>query len=179
MNKTLSLRTILCLLGAAIVGFGSMSCYPDTRLANARPGFSGAAVDSICLLPPVEGRTVIRDADKFATIAPKLSEGLQSTLKSMGYAVNVATTEANLSGEQVAFADAATIRNLGPSTARWVLVPVLDSARPSPALVWGGYGMSAYLFDKQTGELAWEGNVISSHYESLPDLALRESFRRK
>lgn len=48
------------------------------------------------------------------------------------------------------------IKQLGPSSERWILVPVIESS--SDIRISGAGGSSLYLFDKQNGELWWHHN---------------------
>ncbi len=60
--------------------------------------------------------------------------------------------------------DQSSIRQLGPSRASWVLVPVLESAGGWNALLVAGakVQLSLYLFNKENGELYWKGAASGS-----------------
>ncbi len=77
--------------------------------------------------------------------------------------------------------DSEWIKQLGPSTERWVLVPVLEGLSHFNVLVGqGGIAeVSLYLFDKQTGMIFWYSSA--RHRFTMPILlnALVEATMRK
>ena len=60
--------------------------------------------------------------------------------------------------------DSGWIKQLGPSTEEWILVPVLEELSSTCLLIqmMGTARISAYLFNKHTGELWWQCSSSSS-----------------
>lgn len=69
------------------------------------------------------------------------------------------------------------VKQLGPSTERWVLVPVIEKITRTNLLLRlnATATVSMYLFDKQTGELWWEGTAKGLYTEGVLIYGLAQS----
>lgn len=161
-----------------IVAVALGACSPNWELTHSRDGFSAASIGRIYVMQPVDGRGIVKENQEFPPMSRDVKRGIASTLKSMGYTVEVdpGVGPSNLTAGQVAFASASQIKSFGPAGERWVLVPVIENSHVPEMLNYTE--MTAYVFDKDSGLVVWEGSGLAGHADALGDLVLKSGLRK-
>ena len=119
-----------------------------------------ADTKTVSLVPIVDAR----DDKKASVNFDKLQEKAQKILENKGYEVTLAEASDALSGVNTDDLKEATpdfVRGLGSPRDRWVMVLCLNDV--ASKMTFGSTGnaeMTGFLFDKQSGKLAWSNKGI-------------------
>ena len=117
-------------------------------------------MSKITILPVADGRRKIDKKVDFKKETYKVQERLFTCLKEKGYdSIQITDTSTTAIGpQQVPFADAKQIAEIGSVDSRWVIVPVVDRL-DTPWMGNRSSSVACYLFDKRIGKLVWEGSI--------------------
>ena len=147
--------------------------------AYIQKGYSPDQVGRIAVLPFIDGRQHPDPKTDFKYISSEATSILMPQIKYERNYLAFDTTDIGDVAEYSAqiiepskgqYAPPDYIKQLGPTQAKWVLVPVFDRlGRYNVVLYAGGSAsLSFYLFNKDTGELWWKGSAATS--QSMPGL---------
>ena len=139
------------------------------------PSFDARSMDRIEVTPVVDGRRRVVEKANYDKAVKPLQQRIAKLLKKRGYDSVLAThfgTRGALDADQIAFADPDTIRQLGTGQTPWVFVPVVDDYFKIGGMVSTTTSeMTAYLFNRSTGELVWEGSGMKKELkEAITDV---------
>jgi len=147
-------------LGAGL-GFGGCGSTwrPPIFLAQ---DFSDGRIAPIAILPPVDARI---DTSIEVELDEQLRGDAVKVLERRGYPAVLSAAGADagtVTLDELASADAARIRALGPPGARWVMI--LGLVDVSTALTFGSTGnaeVAGFLFDTERGVLLWRDKGVA------------------
>ena len=160
MQKLFSkqLRNLFILLPALII----IGCVATKQPIFLSSTFDQQSIGNILVFPTVDMR--FNKEPEF----PKLDNWIQGVVKdklsSQKYTFTLGSDSSiidNITEEDLQEVDAEWIRNLGPSSSRWVMVVVFLDARSK--LTFGSTGnaeVAGYLFDKKNGSMLWRDKGI-------------------
>lgn len=158
-----------------IIIVGCLTGCVTTQYANK--SFKSQEIDRIVILPFMDNR---KNPDPRFDFAEMVSNGNTTMIRTLKYKKKYRTILSGDIGNVSSYSvqdlpsrdlksgytssidpesvDPEWIKQLGPSTERWVLVPVIEEISHSNVLlqVRGKVELSVYLFNKHTGELWWQ-----------------------
>jgi hypothetical protein len=153
-----------------------VGCYTPVPTTYGPPKFDTSKVDEVTILSVIDARDDKSKAFQFDKMLPKPTA---DKLKEKGYKARVVLDPSLVSGitqDAVAKADPDWIKSLGPSDSHWIFVwsvrevshrvAAVETPFSTPTtglLNWGPKGksgMSAILFDKTTGTIAWQDEKV-------------------
>lgn len=153
--------TALCLAGCATPKYVSTSFDPQK-------------VDRLVLLPFIDNCVKPDPTHDYKTLCDCAKSNIKATLEERGYRVLESADVGDVAhyssqdlpkGDSNSF-DPVWIKQLGPSSDRWVLVPVFDDLSYQSVAV--GFSskvtISVYLFDKENGELSVKNDASWTEY---------------
>jgi len=149
-------RAVLTLL-ATVTLAGCSARRPPATVPTAYP-FSEAR--AMTLMPIVDARS----GEKTRVDLEKLQAQAEKQLAGKNYRVTLGRAEAaleNLNVDDIAELTPDLVRETAPSERRWVMILCLEDV--ATKLTFGSTGnaeMTGFLFDKQTGKLAWRNKGI-------------------
>jgi hypothetical protein len=126
------------------------------------PAFQHDKIDNIVILPVADIRF---NKDKLVVSDKWVRETFGRQLRRKHYRYQSTSDRsfvANITEEDITKADPAWISTLGPSEARWVLLPAIHES--SSKLTFGSTGqaeVSAALYDKQNHTMIWRHKVVA------------------
>lgn len=158
---------ILGLTILSIVG----GCAPVMSLTYAHRDFESLEIEKITILPILDERRRINPEDKdFPEVLDTVEMQIVERLKKLGYTVSSSHDYGSLgtpSKEQIVFSDSEFIAQIGPSDARWLLVPIMDDYFSSPNYYATRREMTVFLFDKEQRRLVLESSAMSPDMKTV------------
>ncbi len=143
-NKMLLVIIVLCQFG----------CVTHTVVYQQKD-FKPHNLGSIAVLPVIDDRIEVLEKFDFEEETEGIQPLIVKKLKKKGYvseAVDDANAIGNIQPAQIPFLDAGSISDIGPIDANYILLPVVNIANSACV------AFICYLYEKQTGELIWEGS---------------------
>ncbi len=117
-------------------------------------------IDIVYIFPVMDARQVHYRNVNFLNKTSGVQGIIATSLKNKGYESIVVPEAFDFSIEQLYFAEKEFIQKLGPSDARWVVVPCIESLfRVSTA---NYTDINLLLFDKKTMQLIWESKAFGT-----------------
>ncbi len=172
----MNVRRMTCLLISVTMVFLVGCAVPKSKYRSA--SFDPQKIDRIVVLPFIDNREKPDPKNDWDEVCVSAETMLFSGLKfGKGYRVVASSDIGSISRYSVAdlprpdsqskdtdsvdpsSVDSSWVKELGPDTDRWILVPVIDNLTFQNIIirVEAKAKMSMYLFDKETGELLWKG----------------------
>ena len=170
MIKIKSKLTLLCVVFAAAL----LGC--EAKPTYIHPSFDAQQIDRLVVLPPMDARQTPNPDHDFVMMASDATSMLVKHFKFFRKYRTVMTSDigsvASYSPQYLPkpadpkkpdsvdpqSVDPSWVKQLGPPTAKWLLVPVVEDISLSNLLIQvsGHAKVSTYLFNKQTGEVWWK-----------------------
>ncbi len=155
---------MVALFSVVLMGVGCTSMYDPIPFAPSHydaDAFVPSSVDRVTLVPVVDVRV-----DTKETINPNTIDALERHFKNMGYLPNVASSYgavSSVTADDLEEPRSDWVRRFGPDDAQWVFLFAIEDLVSRDKTLGSAYGTecSGYLFDRRTGELAWQHSAAS------------------
>jgi len=155
------------------------ACIPTAAPLFLDPGFNTMNITEITVLPVADIRGVESKAkkelpklDKWSHYGLRTAFRLSKSKYNLTYLKDRSLVE-NITEDDLTDTDPDWIKNLGPSETRWVMLPVLNSFGQKIDITNKvTVEISAYLFDKATGNKIWFHKNVSKYSTGIGLMSL-------
>lgn len=164
MSTRTRTKPFCLLVFALLISAGCTSMYDPIPFAPSHydaDAFVPSSEDRVTLVPVADVRV-----DTKETINPNTIDALEQHFKNMGYLPNVASSYgavATVTADDLEEPRSDWVRRFGPDDAQWVFLFAIEDLVSRDKTLGSAYGTecSGYLFDRRTGELAWQHSAAA------------------